>query len=212
METRERLRNEQVAQVVAEVTRLQQQRADFEADSLSRAQVEEILQELNLPTDLIDDALAQLQRRESLARKQRRKKFMLAGGALAVLALIAAFFWWSAQRNAAFARINADSGRITRTTDSGDNLSTVTRNGEEVIYHVTLRNAPTGERLALSCNWIAPNGQIFKQNQWQTREIDKPVWPTSCKCQPGAAAEKGTWQVEMKLGDRVLSSTTFQVE
>jgi hypothetical protein len=212
METRERLRNEQVAQVVAEVTRLQQQRADFEAASLSRAQVEEILQELNLPTDLIDDALAQLQRKESLAREQRRKKLMIAGGALAVLILIAAFFWWSAQRNATFARINADTGRITRTADNGGNLSTVTRNGEDVVYHVTLHDAPPGERLSLSCNWIAPNGQVFKQNQWQTREIDQPVWPTSCKCQIGAAAEKGTWKVEMKLGDRVLSSTAFQVE
>lgn len=212
METRERLRNEQVAQVVAEVTRLQQQRADFEADSLSRAQVEEILQELNLPTDLIDDALSQLQRRESLAREQRRKKLMIAGGALAVLLLIAAIFWWNAQRNATFARIIAENGRITRAADNGGSLSTVTRNGEDVIYHVTLRDAPTGERLSLSCNWIAPSGQVFKQNQWQTREIDKAIWPTSCKCQLGAAAEKGTWKVEMKLGDRVLSSTAFQVE
>jgi hypothetical protein len=60
MHNGERLRNEQVGQVVAEIMRLVQQRRDLELQTLHRTQVEQILDELNLPKELLDDALAQL--------------------------------------------------------------------------------------------------------------------------------------------------------
>lgn len=212
MEHSARLRNEQVAQVVAEVTRLAQEREELKLQTLERAQVEQILQELSLPPDLIDEALAQLRRREELAKQQRRRKLMIVGVSLAALALMIALFWWNAQRNATFARIAAESGRLTRQADDGGGLQTITRSGEEVFYRVTLRNVPTGEQLSLRCNWIDPGGRVYRQNHWETRATDKSVWPTSCKCQIGAAAEKGTWKVELLLGDHVLSSQSFQVE
>ncbi|HZS06200.1 MAG TPA: DUF3859 domain-containing protein [Blastocatellia bacterium] len=212
MQSTERLRNEQVAQVVAEVTRLAQRREDLQLDSLERSQVEQILQELNLPPDLIDDALVQLRRKEALARERRRKKWIIAAATVALLALLTTAFWWTSHRNAIFARITGDQGRITGRVDSGSNMSTVTRNGEEVNYHVTLRDVPLNERLSLDCKWTSPSGQVFKQNHWETQLTNQTVWPTFCKCQIGAAAEKGTWKVEMSLGGRVLSSTTFQVE
>jgi hypothetical protein len=60
MHNGERLRTEQVGQVVAEIMRLVQQRRDLELQTLHRTQVEQILDELNLPKELLDDALAQL--------------------------------------------------------------------------------------------------------------------------------------------------------
>jgi hypothetical protein len=60
MHNGERLRNEQVGQVVAEIMRLVQQPRDLELQTLHRTQVEQILDELNLPKELLDDALAQL--------------------------------------------------------------------------------------------------------------------------------------------------------
>ena len=60
MHNGERLRNEQVGQVVAEIMRLVQQRRDLELQTLHRTQVEQILDELNLPKELLDDAHAQL--------------------------------------------------------------------------------------------------------------------------------------------------------
>ena len=212
METRERLRNDQVAQVVAEITRIAQEREDVRLNSLERDQVEQIVQELNLPPDLIDDAIAQLRRKEALATEQRRKKLMIAGAALLLLALLTTAFWWTAHRNAVRARITAEQGRLTPKADNGGSLQTITRNGAEVFYHVTLRDVPLNEKLSLNCNWIDPSGKVVSQNQWDTRTTDKSVWATRCKCQIGTSAEKGTWKVEMLLGDRVLSATTFQVE
>ena len=75
-----RLTSEQLGQLVAEFERLSQRR---EAE-LDRQQVEEILQELKLPTDRLDDALMQLQRREVLATRQRRNRWIL-GGAIATI-------------------------------------------------------------------------------------------------------------------------------
>lgn len=69
-----RLTQAQLSQVVAEVERLSQQRET----ELNREQVKEILQELNLPSDLLEDALLQLRRREALDRQQRRNRLIVA--------------------------------------------------------------------------------------------------------------------------------------
>ncbi|MFN0119988.1 MAG: DUF3859 domain-containing protein [Blastocatellia bacterium] len=212
MQTQERIRNEQVSQVVAEVTRLAQQREDLEMSTLERSQVEQLLAELNLPPDLIDDALAQLRRKEALAKEQKRRKLIIGGSALVVLLLLSGIWWsWSA-RSAAFARVTADIPRITRAMDDGGTLHLLTRDGQDTAYHAILRDVPQGERLNLRCNWIDPNGAVFRQNTWTTSAVDKAAWPTSCKCQLGPAAPQGLWKVEMTLDGRTLSSTSFQVE
>jgi hypothetical protein len=208
MEKQTRLSEKQMADVVAEVSRLSLARAE----TLERRQVEDILRDLNLPTDLYDDAIAQLNRRESLAREQRRNRWLIAAAAAGLLCLLVFGYWWYASRAATFAAITGERGRITRAADDGASLSTLTRNGADAVYHVTLRNVPLNQQLNLSCQWVDPNGQVFKINNWQTRATDKSVWVTSCKCQLGAAATAGQWKVKMQLGDRTLSETAFQVE
>jgi len=73
-----RLTQEQLGELVAEVERL----SDRRQAELDRQQVEEILQELNLPTDLLDEALVQLRRREALDVQQRRHRWILGGVAV----------------------------------------------------------------------------------------------------------------------------------
>lgn len=207
-----RLNQEQLGKVVAEVTRLAQEREDFERQTLDRQQVGQVLKELNLPVDMVDDAMEQLNRREALAREQRKKKRLITIGIAAVVLIILLFGTWMFRRSAAFDRVNTDQARITRTADDGGSLQTVLRDGQDVVYRVTLRDVPLSETLSLTCNWIDPSGNTFHQNSYTTKATDKSVWPTQCKCKLGSAAESGTWKVEMKLGDRVVSSTTFQVE
>ncbi len=208
MEKQTRLTDRQMAEVVAEVSRLSQLREE----SLSRQQVEDILRDLELPTDLYDDALAQLQRKEALARERRRNQWFAALAATALIVLLALFYWRMSSHSATLAKISGESGRITRAADDGGALNIVTRDGQDAVFHVILRAVPLGEKLALSCQWTDPNGQIFKQNQWETRATDKTVWATSCKCQLGAAAPAGQWKVALQLGGRVLSETSFRVE
>lgn len=203
------LTEKQWNQVVAEVTRLAQAREDEETQ---RAVTAQVLQEMQLPTDLLDDAVQQVRYQAALAQ-QRRQRLWLGVAGLALLLVIVISFWsWTSSRSASFARIQSDPGRVTRTVDQGATLSTVTADGQEVFFRATLRDVPLGEKLQLSCDWFDAAGKVFHQSRWETRETDKAVWETQCRCQLGNAVPKGKWKVEMKLGDRILTATEFKVE
>ncbi|MGI0483844.1 DUF3859 domain-containing protein [Pantanalinema rosaneae CENA516] len=205
----QRLTQTQLTQIVAEVERLsQRQQAELDAD-----QVKAILQELNLPPELFDEAIGQLRRREALAARQRRMIWVL-GAVTAVITLaIASFIWLEHQQQQILARLAVQQDRITLASDSGETLTQVTRQANpELFYRVTLAEAPVGQRLSLSCQWIDPNGNIVHQNHYQTREISTPIWNTFCRYALGSSAPTGIWTVQMLSGDRRLSDTTFSVQ
>ncbi|GEM_PF-298611 len=212
----EQMTQDQIGKVVAELTRLDQEREDRERERLDREQVAEVLKELNLPVELLDDAMEQLRRREAMEiaeRKARKKKrriiTAIITAVMAVILLVSISMW---RHSAAMSRITAGQARITRATDDGGSLQTVTRDGQEVFYRVIIRDAPVGESLTLTANWIDPNGNLFRQNRFETKTIDKSAWPTFARLQLGQAALKGTWKVELLVGDRLLSATSFEVE
>lgn len=218
------LTESQVARVVAEVSRQAQLRELDERGRLDREQVVQILEELKLPVELLDPAMRELERREAEAREQaryekalaaarRRRLWIIGSGVAALLVIILLVGVFVQRQRRAFADIAAvEPGRVTRTMDDGGNLGTVARDGSELFYRVTLGRVPIAENLSLRCNWIDPTGRVVKQNSWETRTTDKAVWPTSCRYTLGAAAQPGTWRVEMLLDDRVLSRTDFRVE
>lgn len=218
------LTESQVARVVAEVSRQAQLREVDERERLGRADVVQILEELNLPIELLDPAFKELERREAeaveqaryekaLAAERRRRFWLIGSGIAALLVLILLVGLFVQRQGRAFDAVAAvEPGRITRATDDGGNLGTVTRDGSELYYRVTLERVPVAENLSMKCNWINPGGRVVKQNSWETRTTDKSVWATSCRSTLGAAAQPGMWRVEMLLDDRVLSRTDFRVE
>lgn len=203
------LTDKQWNEVVAEVTRLAQARDD---EQTRREITEQVLQELKLPTDLIDDALKQVQYREALAKQRRQRIWLSVAGVTLLFVILLSLWMWSSMRSASFARIQSDPGRITRVANQGETLTTVTPDGQEVFFNVKLREVPLGEKLNLSCDWIDPTGKIFRQSRWETRDTNKAVWETHCRCQLGTDAPKGKWKVEMKLDERVLAAGEFTVE
>lgn len=207
-----RMKDEEIARLTAEVTRLAQEREVEQLNTLERAEFTEILKQLNLPVDLTDEAMVQLARREAQARKRRNKTIKIVTAAALALVLIIAMALYTTSQNAALESVTGSQARITLAVDEGANLESVSRSGKEVFYRVNLEKAPIDQVLEMSCNWYDPNGNIFRQNRWQTRTIDKSVWPTFCKCQIGPSAEKGEWKVEMLLDGRVVSTSTFKVE
>jgi hypothetical protein len=204
-----RLTQTQLTQIVAEVQRLSNAR---EAE-LSSAEVTQILQELGLPTELLDEALIQLQRREALAQQERRNRWIAGGLAAAALGAIALTGFYIQQNRQTIDRVSIQQNRITSVQDNGSNLTVISRqNNPEIFYRVTLKDAPIGKKLSLSCDWIDPSGQVVKQNRYQTREIDKPIWNTQCRYQIGTAAAIGNWQVKIFLENRAIGSASFQVK
>ncbi|MEO6862269.1 MAG: DUF3859 domain-containing protein [Microcoleus sp.] len=204
-----RLTQAQLTQIVSEVQRL----SNVRESELNSAEVTQILQELGLPTELLDEALIQLQRREALAQQERRNRWMAGGLAAVAVGAIAITGFFIQQSRQAIDRISVQQNRITSVQDDGGNLTVVSRqNNPEIFYRTTLKDAPIGKKLSLSCDWIDPSGQVVKQNSYQTREIDKSIWNTHCRYKIGTAATPGKWQVKMFVENRAIGSTSFQLK
>ncbi|NEO31693.1 MAG: DUF3859 domain-containing protein [Symploca sp. SIO3C6] len=205
----DRIQAKQLAQIVAEVELLARER---ETD-LDKDQVKEILLELNLPPDLLEEAMLQLRRRQALAIEQKRNRWIGLGLVVALVGAIATTTILNLNRQQALARVSVSQSSITLAQDPLNPLRVVESNLKpEVYYRVTLQEVPFGRKLSLKCSWIDPNGQIVHQNHYQTRRINKEVWSTHCRYQFSSTVAAGNWQVQMFLGDRVLSSTSLKVK
>lgn len=203
-----RLTQAQLSQVVAEVDRLSQIR---EAE-LDREQVQQILQELNLPSDLLDDAIVQIRRREALDQQQQRHKIVISTIAIMIAGLIATFAVVSQKQHNRMARIAA----LQDSTTLPDSANSVTQfdrqKNAQVFYRVTLKNAPINDRLSVSCSWIDPTGQTVHQSRYQTQEITRSPWTTFCYAPLTPQSNAGTWTVKMSIAERPISEQTFVVK
>jgi hypothetical protein len=205
----QRLTSEQLNQIIAETQRLQQRREQ----ELEPEQVKQILSELNLPPELLEEAITQVNRRQALEIQKKRNKLIFAGFAAAMVVIIGSGILFFQQQNNTFNRVLVQQDRITKTIDNGDNLKVIERQSNpEVFYRVTLKDAPIGQRLNLACNWINPNGQVVKENRYQTQNITTSIWNTHCKYIINSGAIPGQWKVQIYLDGRLLSDESFEVK
>jgi len=207
METR--LTQTQLAQVVAEIDKLSQQR-ELE---LAPDQVREILRELNLPDELLEDAIAQMHRREVLEKQQRRNRWIAIASTAVVISAIAIGVLFGQNQQQQTAQVVGEQDRIALSKTGGDSLTQVNRQiNPRIYYQVTLKNAPIGRQLSLQCDWTNPSGQIVHQGRYQTRTIDTPIWNTNCFYDLGSASPLGNWEVRMSLDGRAISTEPFTVK
>jgi hypothetical protein len=118
-----RLTQTQLTQIVAEVERL----SNLQKSQLNSAEVKEILQELNLPPELLNEALIELQRRKALVQQQRRNRWIAGGLAAAVAGAIALTGFYIYQNQQAIDRVSIQQNRITLVQDKGDNLTVISQ-------------------------------------------------------------------------------------
>lgn len=207
METR--LTQTQLAQVIAEIDKLSQQR-ELE---LEPQQVREILRELNLPDELLEDAIAQMRRREALEQQQRRNRWIAIASTAAVISAIAIGILFGQNQQQQNARVAATEDRIALSKKGGDSLTQVNRQiNPRIYYQVTLKNAPIGNQLSLQCDWTNPSGNIVHQSKYKTRTIETAVWNTHCFYDLGSASGPGNWEVRMFLDGRAIGSEPFTVK
>jgi hypothetical protein len=205
----QRLTPEQLNKVIAEAQRLQQNREQ----ELEPEQVQQILEELYLPPDLLDEAITQVHRRQALEAEKKRNKLIFGGIAAAMVVIIGSGIFFFKQKDANLTGISAQQDRITTAQDNGGNLQVIERQrNSELVYRVTLKDTPIGQRLSLGCNWINPSGQVVKENRYQTQDITISVWDTHCKYIINSEATPGNWKVQMSLGNRLLSDENFEVK
>lgn len=201
------LTQRQLEKVIAEVTQISE-RQQMEVDA---QQVREILRELNLPPELLEEAMVQIHQREAIASQQVRNRLIVGSiVGIASLLLMGALLVNQARQHG-LDQVLAQKDRLTLAP--GNSLTDVSRKeNHELFYRVTLSKAPVGRKLSLSCNWVNPSQQVVHQNSYQTKEIATAVWDTYCRYTPDTDAPTGTWQVEMFLGDRSIDTLSFEVE
>ncbi len=204
-----RLTQKQVSQIVAEVERLSQRRqSEIEVEEL-----QQILQELNLPDDLLDEAVMQVYRKQALDKQKKRNSWIIGGVVAVVMSVGAATFFVQQQHYSALKRISVYQSLVGLRLDDSANVEEIKRqNSPEVFYNVTLENAPVGKQLELGCNWLDPSRKIAHQNNWKTKAIAKEVWNTHCRYQFNENVPSGNWIVQMTLGDEVITSNQFVVK
>lgn len=204
-----RLTQTQLTQIVAEVGQLSKQREE----ELSSEQVRQILQELNLPDDLLDEAIVQLNRRKALSRQQKRNWLIGMVIAVTLTGGIATTALLHQQYQQQIAQVSVVQNRISLANNPDIGSGQIDRQTQpKVFYRVTLQDAPMGDRLSPTCDWIDPSGKRVHQSTYQTQPIEKSVWTTYCFYQLKADATPGMWQVRMSLEGRLLSSQTFAVK
>jgi hypothetical protein len=203
----QRLTTQQLNQIVGEVERL----ANRQQDELDRSEVQKILQELNLPPELLDEAMVQVQRKEALAQQRKRNLGIAIASVAALIILVAGTSLFFQNQANSIAKIKVSQARITLAQDGGENLSSVNK-GADLTYRVRLDDAPVGEKLNLTCNWLDPAGSIAHTNRYATKNITTPVWNTQCRYQLPASAASGGWKVQILVGDRSIQQAPFEVK
>jgi hypothetical protein len=202
----QRLTTQQLEQIVGEVGRL----AHRQQAELDRTQVQEILQELNLPPELLDEAMIQVQRKEALAKELKRNKGIAIVGITAVAIIFVGTSLFFQNQTDKISKITASQDRVTLIQDG--NNSTPIKQGSELSYQVTLKDAPINEKLNLTCNWLNPQGQITHTNRYDTKNITTAIWNTQCRYQIPTSAATGAWKVQILVGDRLLKQAPFEVK
>ncbi|MGC4079536.1 MAG: hypothetical protein QM702_21345 [Rubrivivax sp.] len=195
---------EDLPEIVEEAERLD--RADKE--QISRSEAREVLRELDIAPEKLEAAEQALAEKRSKEKQKSRTRLMIAAAAIAVAATAAGVWVVSARTSAAVLR----AAPVEHVVTANGKPSPFDRaTAPEVKLDVTLKDAPQGEKIDLSCDWTDPSGEKAHQNKWTTKSIDKDPWPTHCKYALTPASKTGTWTVTMKQGDRVLSSDPFDV-
>jgi hypothetical protein len=166
---------------------------------------------LNLPPELLDEALIQVRRKQALQVQERRNKLIGFGVVTIVILGIGLTIFFNQQKTSLLANLTAQQDRITLADNA--NINTISRQSQpELFYRVTLKDAPIGKKLSLSCNWVDSSGQVVKQNNYQTREVKTSIWETQCRYTINPNANLGNWKVEMFLDGRKISDESFVVK
>lgn len=205
----DKIKTERLDRILSEIDLLIKQK-EYELD---RAEIEVILEELNLPVELLDEALIKIQTKKYLEIQKRRFFVSVVGTLVVILCVVGFFFYSHHQRQIALSKMLAIKSRITLEEDNGGDLKIIDlKNSPQLHFRVTLKNTPVGKPLSLGCDWTNSKGQVVHQNRYNTRAVEKEIWNTRCRYRLGSTSQTGEWEVKMFSGDRLLASDSFLVQ
>jgi hypothetical protein len=195
---------EDLEDIVEEAARLDRD----EKEAISRGEAREVLRELDIAPEKLEEAERAVKERRAREAARAKTRTIAAVTALAIAAAATIVMLHLRSTAAAIARTTPLEHAVT----AEGRPSPFDRAASPALtLDVTLKDAPKGDKLDLSCDWKDPSGVVVHQNKYTTKTIDKDPWPTHCRYTLAPSSKTGTWNVTMKQGDRVLSSDAFEV-
>lgn len=207
MSAKHKIAEKDMIRLVEEVSKLDAERQQL----LDKTQVATILNELNLPSDLLDEALDRLSTKKERESTLKKRLITVAAIVIVIASIAGAVLMKSMNDSHALSMVTADQPVVAYESRAVDSLKTVSP-GRTIFFKVTLRNAPVGTKLPMFAKWYKPNGSIFHTNDWTTKTITTPVWDTHAKCTLPSSVEKGKWKVEISVSGNTVCGQDFIVE
>jgi hypothetical protein len=198
---------DELPEIVEETARLEEE----DRALVATPEAKQILRELDLPDTRIDEARRVIAKRRQERRARQRRLFLVGALVLAGLATAGTFAWRTSARDQALARITVSQATLKLGADPLPQSLARSAN-PEVALAVVLEHAPQGAGIDLTCEWRAADGKVRHMNRWQTKSIDRDLFPTHCRRAFGAADPAGRWSVTMKQDGRELTTESFHLE
>ncbi|GAP99423.1 hypothetical protein [Leptolyngbya sp. NIES-2104] len=200
------LTQDQLDRIVAEIDRLQDD-AEF-----NDYQIKQILQQLDLPNELLEAAIAQVHERRLLLQKRQRQKIVLSTIAIMIAGLTTTIAVVYQKQQNRIARIAALQDIVTLESSAKPVKQFDRTKDQQVFYRVTLKNAPINTQVIVSCRWTDATGQIVHQSRYQTEPISRSPWVVACSAPLTPQSQPGTWTVKMNVEERSISDQSFAVK
>jgi hypothetical protein len=201
-----KINREELAEIVEETARLH----DEDEQQIPPSEAKQILRELDLPADRLDEARRAVADRR--LKRDAKLRMLVIGGIVLLVLTVGATALTMSQNEKAHELANMTVPQSGLTLHGYPLPGPVPRApSPELSFDVVLANPPRA-RVALSCDWTGPDGNVHFQNRWETQSIDRDVWPTHCRRAFTTNEPAGPWSVTMKEESRVLASGGFVLE
>jgi hypothetical protein len=193
-------------EIVEEAARL----SEAEHEGLAAGEARQILRELDLPEGRLEEARLAVEARKR-ERARRLRALTTWAAVLGVVAAVAIAF--TAHEHSQSLALGAMTASEASLSLRGSPLSApVPRSSSpELTFDVVLARAPHAP-VDLSCDWAGPDGAVRFQSRWETKSVDRDLWPTHCRHVFSASEPAGAWTVSMKERERVLATKPFVLQ
>src|SRR6187551_1369017 len=139
-------------------------------------------------------------------KREIDRSLLLPIAGLALVGAAALFVWRARSERFGLEAISVAQSRL-------DPAGSVSRAANpELTLNAVLAHAPRDDRVELSCDFKDESGTVRYQKHWQTKPIDRDLWPTHCRQRFSSSDPAGHWSVTMKQEQRPLTTVEFTLE
>jgi hypothetical protein len=118
----------------------------------------------------------------------------------------------SAQLTQDLLKVNVSQIQLAMGSDQAPPTDEVIPGNGATYVRISLQGVPIGERLPMRAQWIQPDGSVYHEINWHTKETLSSICQTHGRSEIDPGAPAGVWQVRLYLGDRFVGNKPFYIK